>query len=74
MGAVRMQRLRTQWHRWCLPAFNRHCNQYLKGAMADNDNSLCDGKQVKRHVLPNRKRTRKELCPWEHPTLITFLF
>tara|TARA_A100001388_G_C28602692_1_gene418918 strand:+ start:342 stop:560 length:219 start_codon:yes stop_codon:yes gene_type:complete len=34
------------WGRWCLPSFNKNCDQILKGKLADYDNNLCNGKPV----------------------------
>lgn len=59
----------TLWGRWCLPSFNKNCNQLLKGALADRDNSLCDGKEVPQTIL----KKKKDLCPWENPTLLVML-
>lgn len=57
------------WGRWCLPSFNKHCDQLLKGALADMDNHLCDGKTVRKPpTVP-----REELCPWSNPTLLVML-
>ena len=38
----------TMWGRWCLPSFNRNCDQMLKSELADYDNNLCDGKPLKK--------------------------
>lgn len=37
----------VKWARWCLPSFNKHCDQDLKGRLADADNSCCE-KQLKK--------------------------
>ena len=38
---------KIMWGRWCLPNFNSNCDQLLKGALADMDNHLCDGQNIK---------------------------
>ena len=59
----------TLWGRWCLPSFNKNCNQLLKGALADKDNSLCDGKTISQC---NSKK-KEDVCPWENPTIVVLL-
>ena len=44
------------WGRWCLPSFNKHCDQILKGKLADYDNNLCNGKPLcVKHIGKERK-------------------
>ena len=57
----------TIWGRWCLPSFNSNCDQLLKGAFADIDNSLCDGKTIKKKIK------YEEIIPWENPSLMVFV-
>ena len=56
------------WHRWCLPWATAKPCQDLKGALGDGDNSFCDS-LLRRY---RDRRDRSPLCPWEHPTAITF--
>lgn len=63
----------TRWGRWCLPSFNRHCDQFLKGHWADLDNSLCTMTQAKTSKRPPPPLKREEIVAWENPTLLTFV-
>lgn len=54
------------WARWCLPTFNKHCDQLLKGSFADGDNSFCDS------LIKKYKKKNDDISPWEHPTFVTF--
>lgn len=62
-------RLSVVWGRWCLPTFNKHCDQLLKGALADQDNHLCDRRPVKTRPPP----PPPPIVPWDHPTMVTFV-
>lgn len=42
------KKTQPMWGRWCLPSFNKHCNQILKSQLADYDNNLCDGKPIQK--------------------------
>lgn len=54
------------WARWCLPSFNKHCDQMLKGKFADYDNCFS-------HVLPVKQKSKKNVVnPWENPTLLVY--
>lgn len=57
------------WGRWCLPNFNSNCDQLLKGALADMDNHLCDGRSIKTSNTSDQKR----INPWENPSLMVFV-
>lgn len=45
------------WGRWCLPAFNKHCNQDLKSHWANIDNSLSSTKPE--HNTPTQNEKKK---------------
>lgn len=56
------------WGRWCLPAFNKNCNQDLKSHWANIDNSLSSTKPE--HNTPTQNE--EKIVPWDHPTLLVF--
>ena len=60
-----------RWGRWCTPTTNVHCDPDLKGALADRDNHLCDGRPV-RAVRTEVRAHDDEHLPWKHPTLLVF--
>ena len=64
---INMSNRLTIWGRWCLPSFNKHCNQLLKGALADMDNHMCDRKPLKKKV------EKKDIVPWENPSLMVMI-
>lgn len=68
---TRLVRRPVTWGRWCLPSFNVHCDQILKGSQADGDNSFCDSLVVA-HRQTRRARESEAICPWENPTLVVY--
>ena len=65
----------TMWGRWCLPSFNKYCDQILKGELADMDNNMCNGKPLeKRRPYPAKLNPPKlNIIPWENPSLMVFV-
>lgn len=66
MFLSKIKQNKTLWGRWCLPSFNPKCDQFLKGALADIDNNLCNKKPIHKTKI----NKDNEINPWENPTLM----